>query len=248
MFAEGPERGFLQISPHSRIRAPRYPVPCPLPRPPDPGECVPQVELTGADADSRPGLLLSVATQKSPLVAIWGPYRCQSAKYSTALRLAPLTLDMARQSARPCGLLKDQIGDSSENSPRRPAWPLDPPNSLRDCLRGFSPSDRSLHLCAYIPARTLLAESHRANKGASALHGLSPAPASRELGLELGVQLGSQLVAAAKTHMQRDMAHRERPVAMNNLARQALVAAYAIRGAIVDEKAARQAIIEIEAE
>ena len=44
------------------------------------------------------------------------------------------------------------------------------------------------------------------------------------------------------------MAHRERPVAMNNLARQALVAAYAIRGAIVDERAARQAIIEIEAE
>ncbi len=35
---------------------------------------------------------------------------------------------------------------------------------------------------------------------------------------------------------------------MNNLARQALVAAYANRSSIVDEKAARQAITEMDAE
>ena len=38
------------------------------------------------------------------------------------------------------------------------------------------------------------------------------------------------------------------PRAVNNLARQALVAAYANRAAIVDEKAARQAITEMDAE
>ena len=38
------------------------------------------------------------------------------------------------------------------------------------------------------------------------------------------------------------------PRAVNNLARQALVAAYANRSAIVDEKAARQAITEMDAE
>ena len=38
------------------------------------------------------------------------------------------------------------------------------------------------------------------------------------------------------------------PRAVNNLARQALVAAYASRAAIVDEKAARQAITEMDAE
>ncbi|MGC8511378.1 MAG: ExeA family protein, partial [Acidimicrobiales bacterium] len=38
------------------------------------------------------------------------------------------------------------------------------------------------------------------------------------------------------------------PRAVNNLARQALVAAYANRSAIVDEKAARQAITEVDAE
>jgi type II secretory pathway predicted ATPase ExeA len=38
------------------------------------------------------------------------------------------------------------------------------------------------------------------------------------------------------------------PRAVNNLARQALVAAYANRSAIVDEKAARQAVTEVDSE